>query len=721
MVAISFTPLYGVQSTERSCCYLLEVDDIGILLDCGWTDDFDVALLEPLAKVIDKVDLVLISHPDLAHMGALPYAMGTLGLKAPVYVTLPVYRMGEIVLYEAYQARTKDDLEFNLFTLDHVDQVLETFIQLKFSQKLKLSGEGEGIYITPHAAGHLIGGSIWSIAKETDEIIYAVDYNHRAEHVLSKTVLDTFTRPTLLITGSMSLDKQQPKMRDRDEQLKDEIVHVLRRGGDVLIPCDSAGRVLEVLHVLDQYWIKLKLKDPIALLHTMSFYTPKAAQAMLEWCSERISKNFDIGKPNPFNFTHVNLIHNLDELDRLPSPKVILATSTSLNHGFGKDLLMKMAPLSKNGLVFVSTPVPGTVAATIHPGTIVKLKVSRNVPLEGAELLAYEAKERRRLIDEAELKAKEIEEAALEDMMMTIAEYESDDEGQPPTNAPGAQGPPTDKAAPMQLRGSFKVGFGQFATAKFPMFFTMDTKCEWDEYGEIIRVDEFKDVHQAKARLRKAKAASSSSKEDVDMGNGDDEDDDVNGLAAADRRPMKTVHSSQHIFIQCTVQFVDFDGVADGRAIKNCLDNVKPRKLILVHGTPETTTELQEYVQTTIEQCEAVRPSHTKRSSHDDGVGECCRCTRHTRTSALISSPTRPCTSCRSRNRCIRRRFFKRCDLYTLHAIRTGWSIHRLGATTWHTSTRQPNSTAQHASWTWPSKNTTRPCYCRKARSRWPC
>ncbi|RQM11458.1 hypothetical protein B5M09_005163 [Aphanomyces astaci] len=138
----------------------------------------------------------------------------------------------------------------------------------------------------------------------------------------------------------------------------------------------------------------------------------------------------------------------------------------------------------------------------------------------------------------------------------------------------------------------------------------LDTLIDKVECVQIIRVDEFKDVHQAKARLRKAKAASSSSKEDVDMGNGDDEDDDVNGLAAADRRPMKTVHSSQHIFIQCTVQFVDFDGVADGRAIKNCLDNVKPRKLILVHGTPETTTELQEYVQTTIEQCEAVYTPH---------------------------------------------------------------------------------------------------------------
>jgi len=213
MAVINFTPLYGAHSSEMSCCYLLEVDEIKILLDCGWNDSFDEELLRPLQRVANRIDLVLISHPDLAHMGALPYAMGKLGLKAPVYATLPVYRMGEIVLYEAYQARSKDDQHFDLFTLDDVDLVMEQFIQLKYSQKLKLAGTGEGIFITPHAAGHLIGGSIWSITKETviaisfnerlinllimhilqDEIIYAVDYNHRTEHVLSKTVLDSFT------------------------------------------------------------------------------------------------------------------------------------------------------------------------------------------------------------------------------------------------------------------------------------------------------------------------------------------------------------------------------------------------------------------------------------------------------------------------------------------------------------------------------------------------
>ncbi|OQR96138.1 cleavage and polyadenylation specificity factor subunit [Achlya hypogyna] len=607
MVVITFTPLYGVQSAEASCCYLLEVDDICILLDCGWTDDFDVALLEPLTRVVHKIDLVLISHPDLAHMGALPYAVGKLGLRAPVYATLPVYRMGEIVLYEAFQARTKDDLAFNLFSLDDVDQVLETFIQLKYSQKLRLSGQGEGIYITPHAAGHLIGGSIWSIVKETDEIIYAVDYNHRADHVLSKTFLESISRPTLLITDSMHLNKEQPKMKDRDERLKDDVVNTLRRGGDVLIPCDSAGRVLEVLHVLDQYWIKLKLKYPIALLHTMSYYAPKAAQAMLEWCSERISKNFDIGKPNPFQFTHVNVIHSLEELDKLPSPKVILATSPTMAQGFAKDLFVLMAPHPQNRVIFVTTPPPGSLAAEVQTLAHVVVRQSRNVPLEGAELAAHEAKERRRIQNEAELKAKEIEEAAMEDMMMGIAEYESEDEDDATdmdVDMTGAKKTvvPMDKPS-AQMRGAYKAGFGQFASARYPMFFAIEPKVEWDEYGEAIQPEAFKDLTQmAKSRKRKAKGNNKAEDGTADVNMGDEDD----ATGGGDNRPMKTVFTTKAVTVNAQVSFVDFDGLADGRAIKNCLDKVKPRKLILVHGTPETSADLKAYVDSSIDACEAV-------------------------------------------------------------------------------------------------------------------
>lgn len=167
MAVITFTPLYGVHSSSPCCAFLLDIDDVCILLDCGWTDEYDVELLAPLQRVIDRIDLVLISHLDLAHMGALPYAIGKLGLKAPIYGTLPVHRMGQIALYDAYQAKMKSDGDGAPFSLDDVDAVFENFKQLKYSEKLTLTSSGEGIVITPHVAGHLIGGSLWRIMKET--------------------------------------------------------------------------------------------------------------------------------------------------------------------------------------------------------------------------------------------------------------------------------------------------------------------------------------------------------------------------------------------------------------------------------------------------------------------------------------------------------------------------------------------------------------------------
>ncbi len=97
----------------------------------------------------------MLSHPDISHIGALPYAMSKLGLKADVFGTIPLYKMGHILLkilfififfiffiflfyllfflfffifennlemfmYDAYQSRINSE-EFALFDLDDVD------------------------------------------------------------------------------------------------------------------------------------------------------------------------------------------------------------------------------------------------------------------------------------------------------------------------------------------------------------------------------------------------------------------------------------------------------------------------------------------------------------------------------------------------------------------------------------------------------------------------
>lgn len=42
-------------------------------------------------------------------------------------------------------------------------------------------GKGEGIVISPHEAGRLLGGTIWKITKDGEDVLYAVDFNHRKE------------------------------------------------------------------------------------------------------------------------------------------------------------------------------------------------------------------------------------------------------------------------------------------------------------------------------------------------------------------------------------------------------------------------------------------------------------------------------------------------------------------------------------------------------------
>lgn len=72
---------------------------------------------------------------------------------------------------------------------------------------------------------------------------------------LDGTQLETLaTRPALLITGAAAAQRSAPQLAVRDEGLVGTLLGVLRGGGSVLMPVDTAGRVLELLLVLDAAW-----------------------------------------------------------------------------------------------------------------------------------------------------------------------------------------------------------------------------------------------------------------------------------------------------------------------------------------------------------------------------------------------------------------------------------------------------------------------------------
>jgi cleavage and polyadenylation specificity factor subunit 2 len=53
---LRFTPLCGVHS-ESPLCYLLQLDELVILLDCGWDHTYNTTMLEPLKAVANTIDI----------------------------------------------------------------------------------------------------------------------------------------------------------------------------------------------------------------------------------------------------------------------------------------------------------------------------------------------------------------------------------------------------------------------------------------------------------------------------------------------------------------------------------------------------------------------------------------------------------------------------------------------------------------------------------------
>jgi len=54
-------------------------------------------------RFVHQIDAVLLSYPDPLHLGALPYLVGKCGLNCPIYATIPVYKMGQMFMYDLYQ------------------------------------------------------------------------------------------------------------------------------------------------------------------------------------------------------------------------------------------------------------------------------------------------------------------------------------------------------------------------------------------------------------------------------------------------------------------------------------------------------------------------------------------------------------------------------------------------------------------------------------------
>ncbi|CAI2180410.1 19114_t:CDS:2 [Funneliformis geosporum] len=585
---IVFTVISGAKN-EDPLCYLVEIDDeVRIMLDCGWNDEFNVEDLKNLRRVAKQVDVLLLSHPDLQHLGAYPYAYGHFGLACPVYATLPVLNMGKMCLYDVFQSKINES-EFDTFDLNTVDTAFDQIHTLKYSQPISLGVKFKGITITAYAAGHAIGGTIWKIKKDAEEIVYAVDYNHKKERHLDGTVLhkdgvvlDALSRPTLMITDAYNSLIVHPARKLRDTALFETIMTTLQDSGSVLLPTDSSARVLELAYLLDQHWAFHQVSYPLIFLSHQSYNTIKYAKSMLEWMSDAINRQFDNKRENPFEFRYLRLCTRYKELSKYPGPKVVIASNVSLETGYARDLFLEWGTSPDNAVILTDRGPPYSLARKLYyewekrsdEDTNNSGPIRKKVPLEGQELIDYISEQRKK-------QEREAAQAALIAKSRSIIEEDETDGSESELGDNDIE-ELLSTQFDLYVRDATKLGGFFKQTQSYLMFPYIEKRKRYDEYGELIQADQFKNKGIEGLGLM-------IDGENGDRMEGDSDDDSDKADQSNVDVPTKYVYYDEEIHFQCQLRFIDLEGTNDGRSLKTIVPQVQPRKLIVVHASSEAT------------------------------------------------------------------------------------------------------------------------------------
>lgn len=297
---------------------------------------------------------------------------------------------------------------------DDITRYFSLIHPLKYSQPHQplsspFSPPLNGLTLTAYNAGHTVGGTIWHIQHGMESIVYAVDWNQARESVVAGAawfggsgasgteVIEQLRKPTALICSSKGGDKfaLPGGRKKRDDMLLDMIRSCLAKGGTVLIPTDTSARVLELAYALEHAWRDASgYGENDDVLKSAGLYmagrkahtTMRLARSMLEWMDENIVREFEAAEgadaatgqnqnksgnqkqsqdndgdkgTSPFTFKHLKLIERKKKMEKIltdQTPKVIMASDSSLDWGFAKDSLRQVAE-GPNNLLLITEPL----------------------------------------------------------------------------------------------------------------------------------------------------------------------------------------------------------------------------------------------------------------------------------------------------------------------------------------------------------------------------
>ncbi len=378
---------FGAAEVVTGSCHILKIKkEPVIMVDCGMFQGLiEGRNYEPFGFDPKKVDILLITHAHLDHVGRIPKLIKE-GFKGRIYALRSTMELAEVVLldsahlmeeeyktrYKKAQRRGKEDkVKKPLYTIDDVKAFYDLSITyVEYDKSVKLS---ENIKATFKNAGHILDSAMIELEykenKVKKKILFSGDLgNHNDLVMRDPELVDEVD--TLYIESTYG-DRNHKGIKDSEEEFKSVIIDTLLNEGNVLIPSFAIERTQEILCILKRMYdakelplCKIYIDSPMAIKATKLY--DKYHDELSKTCNDFLRRDGRI-----FEFPYVNFTVKPEESKKINDEKtgcIIIAGSGMCSggrilHHFKQRLWNK-----RNAVLFVGYQAKGTLGRRIVDG-----------------------------------------------------------------------------------------------------------------------------------------------------------------------------------------------------------------------------------------------------------------------------------------------------------------------------------------------------------------
>jgi len=374
---LEFLPLGGAGEIGANC-YYLNINDVGIILDCGMHPQKTGLDSLPKFELLENkpTDYVLISHAHQDHLNALPFLIK----KFPhlKIITTPQTRaVAELTLHNAISIlkRQVDESQFEIYSRNEVDLLIKSINYKSCNEKFALSSlnSAQEIEAEFFNAGHIIGSAGILIKFDGRKIFFTGDINLSSQTLLpganlpSEKVDILITETTYGATDSSEINNWEKEV----ERFSSAINKVINNGGSVLIPVFALGKLQEMLATI---WLQMQ-RNKITSVDIYTGGIGNKINRIYDYNRYVVNRNEKEFMISDIPQRNINDLKDHDELFNFPS--IVVASSGMMVESTNSFMLAKRWLQKKDSAIFtvgyMDPSTPGSIISKAKRGDKIQL------------------------------------------------------------------------------------------------------------------------------------------------------------------------------------------------------------------------------------------------------------------------------------------------------------------------------------------------------------